>query len=122
MTARPVQRIAGFGLREGASLDSLRAALRLADPGALTGLATIAERAKGLSALAAELGLPLHIAQVRDIATPAQSDRVLARFGTGSVAEAAALYSAGKGARLIAKRVASADGMATCAIAEGEGI
>lgn len=122
MTAHPFQRIAGFGLREGASLDSLRAALRLADPGALTGLATIAERAKGLSALAAELGLPLHIAQVRGIATPTQSDRVLARFGTGSVAEAAALYSAGKGARLIAKRVASADGMATCAIAEGEGI
>ena len=45
----------------------------------------------------------------------------LARFGTGSVAEASALVTAGEGARLIGKRVVSSDGMATCAIAERAG-
>ena len=50
-----------------------------------------------------------------------QSEASFRRYGTGSVAEATALLAAGKGARLIAPRVVSSDGMATCAIAEGKG-
>ena len=39
---------------------------------------------------------------------------------SGSLAEAAALAALAPGARLIAPRVTSEDGMATCAIAEGD--
>ncbi len=113
-------RVAGFGMRAGAGLDSLRRALELAAGGPISGLATIAERADALRPLADEMGLPLRIVPVGGIVTPTQSMRVQARFATGSVAEASALVGAGRGARLIIKRVATADGMATCAIAEGE--
>ncbi|HZV10809.1 MAG TPA: precorrin methylase, partial [Novosphingobium sp.] len=44
--------------------------------------------------------------------------RMIARFGTGSLAEALALVAAGPGARLIAPRHISTDGMATAAIAQ----
>ena len=52
-----------------------------------------------------------------------QSDRIKARFGTGSLAEAAALLAAGQnegdiGARLTVPRVQTENGMATAAIAE----
>jgi cobalt-precorrin 5A hydrolase len=55
------------------------------------------------------------------IDTPTQSQLVAERFGTGSVAEAAALAAAGPRARLIATRVVSQDRTATAAIAEGDG-
>ena len=115
-------RVAGFGMRAGAGPDSLRAALTMAGDGNLTALATIAERAAGLQPLADALALPLRIVPVQGVVTPTQSTRVQARFGTGSVAEAAALAGAGRGARLVVLRVSSGDGMATCAVAEGEGL
>ncbi len=114
-------RVAGFGLRAGAGLASLRAALDLAACGPLSAIATIPERADTLRPLAEELGLPLRIVRVQGVVTPTQSTRVQARFGTGSIAEAAALVAAGRGAVVVVKRVASADGMATCAVAEGDG-
>lgn len=40
-------------------------------------------------------------------------------YGVGSVAEAAALAAAGPDAKLLAPRAISADGLATCALAEG---
>jgi cobalt-precorrin 5A hydrolase len=55
------------------------------------------------------------------IATPTQSQLVSEKFGTGSIAEAAALAAAGPRARLIATRVVSRDRTATAAIAEGDG-
>jgi len=55
------------------------------------------------------------------IATLTKSEFVKARFGTGSVAEAAALAAAGRHARLISTRTVSQDRTATAAIAEGEG-
>ena len=55
------------------------------------------------------------------IDTPTQSKLVVEKFGTGSVAEAAALAAAGPRARLIATRVVSQDRTATAAIAEGDG-
>ena len=51
------------------------------------------------------------------ITTPTQSAPSIARFGIGSVAEAAALAGAGPGASLIVPRVAR-DGV-TCAVARG---
>ena len=122
MTTKPMIRVAGFGMRAGAGPDSLHAALTLAGAGPLTALATIAERAAGLQPLADAMALPLRIVPVQGVVTPTQSKRVQARFGTGSVAEAAALAGAGKGARLVVLRVTSGDGMATCAVAEGDGL
>ncbi len=114
-------RIAGFGARPGASPDSLRAALDLAGARGITAFATIAPRADVLRPFAQALGLPLHLVPVQGVATPTQSGRVQLQFQTGSVAEAAALTAAGRGARLVVLRVTSPDGMATCAVAEGEG-
>jgi cobalt-precorrin 5A hydrolase len=116
----PLQ-IAGFGMRAGTGPASLRDAL------ARTGLkvhalATIAERADLLRPLALAMGLPLRIVAVAGVATPTQSPRVQARFETGSVAEASALAAVGTGARLVGLRVTSDDGMATCAVARGDGI
>jgi cobalt-precorrin 5A hydrolase len=56
---------------------------------------------------------------MRQQKTLTRSDRVRTLFGTGSVAEAAALAAAGPGARLRGPRAVSADGTATAAIAEG---
>lgn len=114
-------RIAGFGARAGASSDSLRAALAATGASGITALATVHSRADLLRPLAAELGLPLQVVAVAGVATPTQSARVRSAFQTGSVAEAAALTAAGLGARLVALRVASPDGMATCAVAIGKG-
>jgi cobalt-precorrin 5A hydrolase len=44
---------------------------------------------------------------------------VAERYGTGSLAEAAALAAVGENAHLLDRRVTSTDGMATAAIAEG---
>ncbi|MCF4167390.1 cobalamin biosynthesis protein [Zavarzinia compransoris] len=119
-------RVAGIGFRRVAGIESLRAALDAA--GGTTGvslLATAAEKAEApvLLALARDLGLPLR-AVPRDLlsaqATATRSARTSEAFGTGSVAEAAALAAAGPGARLVAPRAVSPDGMATAAIAETE--
>jgi cobalt-precorrin 5A hydrolase len=122
----PKPLVAGFGMRAGSGPESLHAALTLAQmqiaSRPLTALATIAERAEGLRALADIMNLPLRIVAVSGVQTPTQSARVRAGFGTGSVAEAAALTAAGPNARLVVLRVTSPDGMATCALAEGEGI
>ena len=118
-------RIAGMGFRKTAGIDSLRSALLAAGgTDGVVALATAADKAeaRALIALAAELRLricaiaPTALAAVE---TPTRSDRVAARFGTGSLAEAAALAAAGPGARLLGPRAVSADGMATAAIAEG---
>jgi cobalt-precorrin 5A hydrolase len=49
------------------------------------------------------------------------SDRVRKLYGTGSVAESAALAAAGLKAVLVVTRVTSPDGLAVVAIAEGQG-
>lgn len=120
-TGRGGLRVAGFGFRKGAGVESLRAALVAAGGGPVDLLATAEGKVGGLSPLGLALGLPVRGVAVECVATVTQSDRVRARFGTGSLAEAAALAAAGRGARLVVLRVASPDGMATCAVAEGEG-
>ncbi|MES2432731.1 MAG: cobalamin biosynthesis protein [Pseudomonadota bacterium] len=114
--------VAGIGFRADAGIDSLRDALTRAGAGAQA-LATAADKASAptIRALAAELALPLHaipLETLQNQTTLTQSARVQARYGTGSLAEAAALAAAGPGARLLGPRVTSQDGRATAALAE----
>lgn len=117
-------RIAGFGFRRAATSESLRGALAAAGGAlAVDGLATAAGKADAacLRELAAQLRVPVHAIAadaLAAIATPTRSARVAALYGTGSLAEAAALAAAGPGARLVAPRAVSPDGLATAAIAE----
>ena len=115
--------VAGFGFRASASLDSLRAAL------AATGhapdlIATPTDKAGAtpIRALATELGLPLHPVDpsaLQAVDTATHSETVMARRGTGSVAEACALAAAGAAPILLTLRHISPDRLATCAIAQG---
>ncbi|WP_010546353.1 cobalamin biosynthesis protein [Sphingomonas elodea] len=110
--------VAGFGYRSGATLESLRAALALAQQGVppVTHVASLPDKLP----LLAGFGLPmLPTATLAGIPTPTRSAASLAARGTGSVAEAAALAAAGPGARLLVPRIVSPDRMATCAIAQG---
>jgi len=110
-------RVAGFGMRAAAGLDSLRAALALA--GEAQALAALPAHAARVRELADALRLPLlEVTDIAGIVTPTVSAVVVARFGTGSVAEAVALAAAGPRARIIAARVVSPDRLATAAIAE----
>jgi cobalt-precorrin 5A hydrolase len=116
-------RVAGFGFRQAATAASLRDALARAGGAAgLTALATAEDKAAhpALRTLAERLTLPLHAIPLPAIAAApaAPSPRSPARYGGRSLAEAAALAAAGPGARLLAPRAVSADGRATCAIAE----
>ncbi|MDK3018415.1 cobalamin biosynthesis protein [Pseudodonghicola flavimaris] len=116
-------RVAGIGFRAGAPVAALRAALDLAG-GAVEALATLDRKADApqIRALAAERGLPVLSMTEATLGlqiTLTQSPNQIARFGTGSLAEAAALAAAGPGARLTGSRVISPCGMATAAIAEG---
>ena len=118
-------KVAGFGFRDGAPLVALRAALGLVEQagGPATALATATSKAgaAALSALAIERGLVVLAVPVAGVVTPTRSPRVQAMFGTGSVAEAAALSGAGPDATLIVGRMISPDGMATCAMALSNG-
>lgn len=115
--------VAGFGFRSQTSLAALENALaRAGGPAGVTHLATLAAKAEGLVALAEKLGVPVIAVAAEALAQPVtatRSGRVQTLYGTGSVAEAAALAAAGPGARLRGPRTVSADGTATAAIAEG---
>jgi cobalt-precorrin 5A hydrolase len=120
-------KVAGLGFRRDVTLASLREAL-LAAGGAegLAAIATVSDKADAevLKQLAREYGVPIKAVSADMLAgidTPTQSRLIAEKFGTGSVAEAAALAAAGPRARLIATRVVSQDRTATAAIAEGDG-
>ncbi|MDI2052245.1 MULTISPECIES: cobalamin biosynthesis protein [Bradyrhizobium] len=120
-------KVAGLGFRRNASVASLRDALDAAGGSdGLAAIATVSDKtdAAALKVLAQELGLPVRgisAGILAEIQTATQSEIIKARFGTGSVAEAAAIAAAGRGARLISVRTASRDRMAIAAIAEGDG-
>ncbi|PTW51035.1 cobalamin biosynthesis protein [Rhodovulum kholense] len=120
---RPAVRVAGFGFRAAATEASLTDALaRAGGPTGLTALAAPADKAAAaaITALAARLALPICPVTADALhrpATPTRSAQSLARRGTGSVAEAAALAACGEGARLLTPRKVSNDRMSTCAIA-----
>ncbi|MBO1359985.1 cobalamin biosynthesis protein [Acetobacter sacchari] len=117
-------RVAGFGFRRAAELASLREALAAAGGAeGLAALATLVEKADAPAflALAKELGLPVAAVSAdaaARIVTLTRSERIMADFGTGSIAEAVALSAAGAGSRLLTPRAVSFDRMATAAIAE----
>ena len=115
-------RVAGIGFRRGAPLESLQEVLSkvLAKGGGVAAFATVSKKSGDptLIALAEMHGVPIHAAEVRGVETPTKSDRILKMHGTGSVAEAAALVVAGPGSSITVRRISSADGMATAAIAE----
>ncbi|MHC2335601.1 cobalamin biosynthesis protein [Bradyrhizobium sp. USDA 4454] len=119
-------KVAGLGFRSSASVASLRDALNAAGGAeGLAAVATVSDKANAaaLKGLARELGLPIRgipAELLAEVKTATQSELITARFGTGSVAEAAALAAAGRDARLIAVRTTSQDRMATAAIAEGD--
>jgi cobalt-precorrin 5A hydrolase len=121
--ARDIVIAAGFGFRSAATADSLADALARAG-GTPNVLATAGDKASSPAFLhlAERMGLPIaaiDTAALRAQTTLTQSHASRAARGTGSVAEAAALAAAGPGARLLSPRVVSADGMSTCALAEG---
>lgn len=120
-------RVVGIGFRGAADLASLQDALQRVleqSPGSIDALITESakSRAKVFRELAQVMALPGLGVTVKDLGqmmTPTQSARIQDSFGTGSLAEAAALAGAGPKARLVAQRVVSGDGMATAALAEG---
>jgi cobalt-precorrin 5A hydrolase len=116
--------VAGFGFRTGAQLSSLEAACQLAShgQGAVTHLATVADKVEALAPLARAMGLPIRSIspdELTRMATFTASAASMAARNTGSVAEASALAAAGAGAVLLAPRQLSPDKMASCAIAQG---
>lgn len=120
-------KVAGLGFRSAATAADLQAALALAGE-QVDALASVAGKAAApaMQEFARAAGLPVISLQEQDIAgeqTLTCSPRIKARFGTGSLAEAAALAGARHGvagakSRLLAPRVVTADGLATAAIAE----
>ncbi|KIN76258.1 cobalamin biosynthesis protein [Sulfitobacter mediterraneus] len=120
-------RVAGIGFRGAAGLASLQDALQRALDAAGGGTldALVSEAAKSREPAFRELAQLLHLpglgvtqSDLEQMITPTQSQRIQDRFGTGSLAEAAALAAAGPKAQLVVQRVISGDGMATAAIAE----
>ena len=121
-------KIAGLGFRQSASTDDLRAALQMTGCPRPDALASVAAKATApqMQQLAADLNLPvitLTEDDIQGVETPTQSDRIQARFGTGSLAEAAALTAAYQGqpgatVHLLAPRVTTDNGLATAAIAQ----
>lgn len=118
-------RVAGIGFRGAASVSDLRAALAAAqgDRPPVQAIVTEASKARAevFRAFAADLGVPglgVPLVDLAEMITPTQSQRIQDKFGTGSLAEAAALAAAGPTAVLVAARAVSGNGMATAAIAE----
>jgi cobalt-precorrin 5A hydrolase len=116
--------VAGFGLRASATEASLRSALVFAGDARLSAIAAPADKAAhpALAALAKAMSLPLRAVadeELRAQTTQTASPRQPARYGKGSVAEAAALAACGPGARLLVARRVGPDGLVTVALAEG---
>lgn len=117
--------IAGFGFRSGATAKSLKDAYEKLGGGA-DAIAVPDDKAGALcfKQLAADLDVPVHkisAEAMQSVQTQTQAKRVIEKRGTGSVAEACALVTAGSEGRLIAARHISEDRMATCALAMSEG-
>lgn len=123
-------RIAGFGFRSEATLESLIQALdQLIDQyGSVYkyGLINRLAAARSMLPLVEELGRLRNIeviavadAELSTVTTLTHSTHSLQARGTGSVAEAVALLAAGPNARLVGPRIISADRQATAALALG---
>lgn len=121
--------VAGFGFRASARVESLAEACRKAKSAcgtsvSVTRLAVPEDKARTevFAAFAARAGLDVTAVDPATLIAQKTQTRSAASFaarGSGSVAEAAALAAAGEGARLLGARAVSDDGLATCALAEG---
>ena len=118
--------VAGFGFRKSATAASLLDAYARSRGGAVAELfATLDAKAGSQTFLNAGLTMgiaakPVTLTAAQGVVTLTNSEASVAAHGVGSVAEAAAMAAAGPGAKLLAPRSVSADGMATCALAEGQ--
>ena len=118
--------VAGFGFRRNANADSLLSAYDVARDGRDAEVfATLDTKAGDLAFgdVALTMGsqrVSVSLAELQAQTTVTKSASSEGAYGTGSVAEAAALAAAGPGSKLLAPRSVSADGMATCALAEGQ--
>jgi cobalt-precorrin 5A hydrolase len=118
--------VAGFGLRAEATLASVQMALEACTPLRPDVFACVEDKAThpALAAFAAATGhliRPVPLTEIRSQAPQTLSPHQPSRYGTGSVAEAAALAIAGAEARLLVRKTVSGDGLVTIAIAEGNG-
>ncbi|MFY0617818.1 cobalamin biosynthesis protein [Shimia sp.] len=118
-------KVAGFGFRQSATLDSLRNALAACDIADVVAIATPIDKVhnEAFASLAADLSLPvitIEAEAMQAVKTATQSSKVLEKRQTGSVAEACALVAAGPNAILLKSRNVSDDRLATCAIAQGD--
>jgi cobalt-precorrin 5A hydrolase len=124
--------VVGLGCRKGATQESIAEAFAVAlervelAREAVHALATEAAKGgeAGILAFAKEMALPLILVPPSQMKAAAGgaitvSDRVVALKGVPSVAETTALSAAGRSARLLGPRIATAT--VTCAIAVGEG-
>jgi len=114
-------RVAGFGFRSGTGFSSLMAALSPLGP--VDAVATVQAKTAGLRQIADHLRVPLLAVSPDELALNPRSGsmRVITLYGTGSVAESAALAAAGQGAVLVVSRTTSPDKKTVVAIAEGPG-
>lgn len=118
--------VAGIGFRASATQKSLQSAYdnacQMAKIQRVDVLASVAEKTASpvLRKFALDKHIRLQSVMVSGIETPTQSSRIQAMFGTGSLAEAAALVAAGPNARLICPRITSLCGRVTMAIAQSQ--
>ena len=89
--------------------------------GGVDAIATVDAKADGLHLLGVHLNLPVIAVPRQALSQRPGSGRVRQLYGTGSVAEAAALAAAGVGAEIVVGRITSPDGMVVVAIAQGPG-
>lgn len=119
--------VAGFGFTSAATVDSLVSALSCTDGPAPEVIATLTDKTASLAfkGLAEALCIPVQAVAdglARQQTTLSSSQASLSARGIASVAEACALAAAGPDALLLAPRVVSSDGQATCALAEGHAL
>ncbi len=107
--------VAGLGLRASATAADVAAALA----GLAPDLIAVPEDKAAHPALAGRSVRPVPLPLLRAQAAPTPSPRQPARYGAGSVAEAAALAAAGPGARLLLPRRIAPGGRVTLALATG---
>ena len=119
--------VAGLGFRAAVRSESLSDAFMRASAGRKVHALVTAKAksaAPALLAFARARGLRVIAVDSATLAaqhTPTQSASARAAYGTGSVAEAAALAAAGPEGRLLGPRLVSGDRMATCALALWDG-
>jgi cobalt-precorrin 5A hydrolase len=123
MSLYPPRVIVGVGFRAGAPASAIVEAMAAAlGPLAAHAIAAADDKSGAPALTRAARGVPVvsitpDALRGADAGCLTRSARVRHLRGVGSLAEAAALAAAGPGARLLAPRVASRDGMATAAVA-----